>query len=400
MNSETNISVKNHLKSPVFKLKTFLLVTILLTGGLSYGQIKIRLFADRKPETLFFSVTGGKYLMYDFIGDTIRLAKGDIVVISDFNGKLGVKPRNVSGFFSDSLIIEALEGDASFYLKADNSEKRFYSGDLKVVADLNTILIINSCDEEKYIEGVVIAEGGGGRNTEYFKTQAILARTYLYKYRNKHLIDGYNLCDGIHCQAYDGLCTDSVVSRATMSTKGLVILDSDKNLIISAFHSNCGGQTASSEDVWLTSVPYLRSVKDPYCVSSRNSAWQRTYNADEWMNMIHRLSHTSAEINASDIGYQQENRTTDYKAGQISIPFRNIRSELNLKSAYFSVLPDSNKILLKGRGYGHGVGLCQEGAIVMAAKGFSYMQIINFYYFGVSIADIGTAKKINNEEIR
>ncbi len=82
---------------------------------------------------------------------------------------------------------------------------------------------------------------------------------------------------------------------------------------------------------------------------------------------------------------------TDYKAGSFSLPLKTIRSDLNLRSTFFSVYVSGDSVILKGRGYGHGVGLCQEGAMEMAAKGFSYRKIIRFYYSGVFISDIKNA---------
>jgi stage II sporulation protein D len=71
---------------------------------------------------------------------------------------------------------------------------------------------------------------------------------------------------------------------------------------------------------------------------------------------------------------------------------RTIRNDMNLRSTFFSVASEGDSIKLKGRGYGHGVGLCQEGAMVMASKGFNYKQIIDFYYFGVIISDVNNSK--------
>jgi stage II sporulation protein D len=68
-----------------------------------------------------------------------------------------------------------------------------------------------------------------------------------------------------------------------------------------------------------------------------------------------------------------------------------MRSDLNLRSTFFSVYAVGDSIILKGRGYGHGVGLCQEGSMAMAAKGFDYREIIRFYYSGVIITDIKNA---------
>ena len=97
----------------------------------------------------------------------------------------------------------------------------------------------------------------------------------MYKYFDKHLSDRYNVCDNTHCQAFNGLSGDSVINRAAMETRGQVILDRDSILIISAFHSNCGGETSAPEDVWLTSQPYLKRVADPYCLTSRNASWEK-----------------------------------------------------------------------------------------------------------------------------
>lgn len=357
------------------------------------GQVKIRLFAGQKPESVIFTPTTGKYVLDTFTGDTIHIGSGRPVIMALFNGKLAIKERNKPGFTADSVQFAALTPEDSFSLRITGSTttRQYYSGDLECLPDLGTIVMINNCDEEKYIAGVVRAEGGTGRHVEYFKTQAVIARTYMYRYMAKHLDDGYHLCDLTHCQAFNGLCTDPVINRATADTKGQVILDSDNMLIISAFHSNCGGETSSSEDVWLTDVPYLRTVKDPYCSGTRNSSWQMSYSGEEWINMISRIGHADSPLKLRDAGFIQDTRVADYSAGRLRVPLRDIRAELNLRSTYFSVLPEGNNVILKGRGYGHGVGLCQEGAMAMASKGFSYDRIISFYYTGVKISQVGKA---------
>jgi stage II sporulation protein D len=81
----------------------------------------------------------------------------------------------------------------------------------------------------------------------------------------------------------------------------------------------------------------------------------------------------------------------DYRAGDFSLPLKQIRSDMDLRSAFFSLAVKGDSVIIKGRGYGHGVGLCQEGAMTMAQKGFDYRQIINFYYTGVIITDINNA---------
>jgi stage II sporulation protein D len=236
-----------------------------------------------------------------------------------------------------------------------------------------------------------MAEGGPGKNLEYFKTQAIIARTYMYKYFDKHLPDRYNVCDNTHCQAFNGLSSDSLLNKAALETKGLVILDKDSVLIISAFHSNCGGETSSSEDVWLSGLPYLKSVVDPYCLASRNATWQKSFSMNDWVKYIRKSGYNGIVDDPSVFNFIQKSRLADYKSGTYTLALRTMRSDFNLRSTFFSLNANRDSIVLTGRGYGHGVGLCQEGAMVMAAKGFKYPEIINFYYSGVFISDIKNA---------
>jgi stage II sporulation protein D len=256
---------------------------------------------------------------------------------------------------------------------------------------MGTLVFINISDIDRYISGVVRAEGGSGKNLEYFKTQAIIARTYMYRYFNKHIADRYNVCDNTHCQAFNGLSSDSLLNEAALETKGLVILDKDSTLIISAFHSNCGGQTSSSDDVWLAGQPYLKSIVDPYCLNSKNATWRMSFSQNEWVNYLRKSGYTGKTDDPSVFNFVQKSRLADYNTGTFSIPLRTIRSDLNLRSTFFSVFAGSDSVVLSGKGYGHGVGLCQEGAMMMATKGFKYPEIISFYYTGVFISDIKNA---------
>ena len=265
----------------------FILILPVFCTGVS-AQVKIRLFSNQSPESAVFSVTEGAYELNLFNGEILRVDKDEPVIITRYNGKLAIKKRNADGFVCDSLLFSGKTGNDSFSLKLNGKSlaRQFYSGDLQCFPDLGTLVFIDISDVEKYISGVVMAEGGNGKNLEYFKTQAIIARTYMYKYFDKHLTDRYNVCDNTHCQAFNGLSSDTLLNKASLETKSLVIIDKDSTLIISAFHSNCGGETSSSDDVWLLSQPYLKSVADPYCIHSRNATWQISFSVNEWVNYI------------------------------------------------------------------------------------------------------------------
>jgi stage II sporulation protein D len=379
------------------KILCILLLTVFSTAA--SGQVRVRLFSNQSPESAVFSVTEGKYEINMFNGEILTVLEGEPVIITKFNGKLAVKKRNEEGFVCDSLILSGKTGDDSFSLRSNgnSSIRQYYSGDLQCFPDLGTLLFINISDIEKYISGVVKTEGGSRKNLEYFKTQAIIARTYMYKYFDKHLPDRYNLCDNTHCQAFNGVSFDTLINIAALETKGLVILDKDSVPIISAFHSNCGGETSSSEDVWLSDQPYLKSVADPYCLTSRGAKWEKSFTMNEWVSYIRKSGYNGKADDPSVFNFLQESRLTDYKTGLFTMPLRTIRDDLNLRSTFFSVFANGDSIKLKGRGYGHGVGLCQEGAMEMATRGFNYKQIIDFYYFGVLISDISNAVVIKNK---
>jgi stage II sporulation protein D len=376
-------------------LRTKIFILLVFTGLCSVvsGQVKVRVFANQSPESAIFSVTEGIYEMKFSDGQIIRITKEEPVIIMKYNGKLVVKKRNSEGFLCDSLLITGKTGKDSFSLRMNGPShaKQFYSGDLQCYPDMGTLVLINISDIEKYIAGVVMAEGGAGRNLEYFKTQAIIARTYMYKYFDKHKSDKYNLCDNTHCQAFNGLSSDTLLNEAAMDTRGIVILDKDSTLIISAFSSNCGGETASSEDVWFSKQPYLKRISDPYCHFSKNAAWEKSFSSAEWFNYLKKTGYTDVLEDLSVFNFLQKTRQIDYESGSIRIPLRTMRTDLDLRSTFFSVYSTGDSIKLKGRGYGHGVGLCQEGAMVMASKGFTYREIINFYYTGVFLSDVKNA---------
>jgi stage II sporulation protein D len=380
--------------------KLFLIFLInTLFALLTSGQVKIRLFSSHTPESVLFSVTGGRYELKSFNGEGLPVNKNETVLITRYNGQLAVKAGQGKGFICDSLVLYGTTGNDFFSLRINDGipVRQFYTGDLLCYPDLGTLVMINKCNVESYIAGVVKAEGGTGRYKEYIKTQAILARTYMYRYMDKHLSDRYNVCDNTHCQAFNGLSGDSVINRAYIETRGLVILDRDSILIISPFHSNCGGETSAPENVWLTSLPYLKSVVDPYCIISNNASWEKHLSFKDWIGLMKDLGYEGKTDNPAGFTFIQKTREDNYRTGSFTVPLSTIRTELNLRSTFFSVYADGDSVILRGRGYGHGVGLCQEGAMAMAKEGRNYRQIIEFYYSDVILADIKNALILDSD---
>lgn len=383
------------------RIKLYCTILLFFYFYLLSSQVRVRLFTEFNPGIAIFTISSGKYFISNGFGKSITASKDEPVIIDRYYDKIYVKERNGEGFLGDTIEIKGLTGDDYFSLRinAPGSLVRNYSGDLKCFSDMGALFLINTCDIEKYITGVVKAEGGNGKNEEYFRTQAVIARTYTYKYLNKHITDKYNLCDATHCQAFNGLTGDSLIIYAVRHTNGMVITTPDSLLIISAFHSNCGGETSPSEYVWVTGQPYLTRVMDPYCNNSLNALWERKISIKDWTDFLKKNDYPGIQGDPAVFNFDQSSRVPDYVAGTFSIPLRTIRTGFDLRSSYFSVSVQGDSLLIRGKGYGHGVGLCQEGAMAMALKGFKYEEIINFYYSGVRVMKIEDTRESEDDKL-
>jgi stage II sporulation protein D len=239
---------------------------------------------------------------------------------------------------------------------------------------------------------VTEAEAGSRSTLEFYKVQAILARTFALAHINKHILEGFSLCDQVHCQAYYGKPKDMSIYTAIEETKGKVVVDENLNLIIAAFHSNSGGQTANSEDVWGSYTNYLRSRVDSFSNKMPNAYWERKMLTDDWLTYL-KLKHNYAidKPNAKEaaVNFRQDYRKVYLECNNSKIPLKNIRTDLQLKSTFFSISEISgDSIVFKGKGYGHGLGMCQEGAMKMCKLGYKYPDILNYYYKSIQIIDM------------
>jgi len=270
------------------------------------------------------------------------------------------------------------------------SKTRLYDDDLIASSLITELKLLNICQLEHYISGVIECEAGRKKTVEYFKVQAIICRTYALSNLARHITDGSELCDGVHCQVYQGSATAPAVLEAVEATKGLVLVDENSTLIDAAFHSNCGGYTLNSEDVWSASLPYLRSIPDTFCIHQPSAVWTKQMSLKTWTDYLNKkekhLQKDTLRKEAYWDSIPAKERIFLYDRGY-TIPLKEVRLDLNLHSTYFTIEKDSTTVTLHGRGFGHRVGLCQEGAIHMAQLGFNYHQILNYYYNNVQLID-------------
>ena len=250
---------------------------------------------------------------------------------------------------------------------------------------------------ESYVERVVASESTGADTMESLKALAIVARTFALHEAHGHA--DYDLCDSTHCQLLrwgaEGQ-RKAAAHAATLQTSGETLWFHGHRAL-GYFSKDCGGRTAAVEEVWprARAAPYLVSRTDPYCVRDGGR---------EWASEIARADLTAAlaadglarpgwtELSVSQRG--ASGRAVAVRVGGAEFSAEQFRLAVGerlgwnkIPSAWFEVSRQGDRFFFHGRGWGHGVGLCQKGAAVMAAEGRSEAQILEQYFPGANAAD-------------
>ena len=267
----------------------------------------------------------------------------------------------------------------------DSYEKPFYQ-----------IKAINRIGLEDYVAGVIAPEIGGNAPLEAMKAQAVATRTYTMArlINNNHKIDGFDLCSSTHCQVYRGLNGQTNQSkRAALETANLILMY--ENQPIEAFYSStCGGISEFSGNLWSVQHPYLTAKPDYYCInidampswSRRNINWERNFTTGELEDIFSIRNIRDIQINKVNSSMRIEEVLIKSKDDDIFITGQyRLRDTFGLPSSLFIIQKDRNNVKFIGNGHGHGVGMCQIGAIVRASKGYDFREILEFYYENAEI---------------
>jgi len=358
------------------------LILILPNGYLYAQEIWVSLYNSRQIHSVVVSAYNGPLTISADGSVQYAIADGQAVYAALRDGKIRLSDEQGEIGSFDQFTVQGADSSAVVRLRpvSPQVEARNYEGVVSLTVDIDRIQLINRIDVERYISGVVEAEAGQGHTREFYKAKAIICRTYLYGNIDRHENEGFHLCDETHCQAYKGQCRSrNMILPAVAATRNMIVTDlKDAKPILATYHSNCGGETESAQNVWQTNLPYLVPVIDPYCTSSPNARWQKTISLDDWIKYLLKNGFKPNPNIVTDFSFQQNRRTTTYKANDFTMPVRQIRTDWQLRSSFFSIAVEEGNVLFRGRGYGHGVGLCQEGAMEMGRRGFTYDEMINF----------------------
>ncbi len=351
------------------------------------SDIKIGLFHANKTESVVVSIIEGSYqitgnesIIGQFKSNSIFQVElsGSCLYLSDAGNSFGPFDRISFMPLSDKGVFSVRPVFPPAHSK--ETENR-----LDITVDNTFLKIINTISLENYLPGVVEAEGGSNAQLEYYKAQAILARTFAVRNYLRHAHEGYNICDDVHCQAFNGKSYfNKKIHEAVKSTDHLILTDLNNQSVMTAYHSSCGGMTASASLEWNRDLDYLVPVKDPFCNNSKNKNWTKSISKKDWSDYLARKGYEENKVIYSKNDVRK--KFLDTEGSQIAL--NSIRWDFRLKSSWFYIEDHGSEVVFHGHGYGHGLGMCQEGAMEMARVGYTYLDILMFYFRSLKVTSL------------
>jgi stage II sporulation protein D len=275
--------------------------------------------------------------------------------------------------------------------------KCLYDGTLQIMKDKRGLLkAVNILDLEEYLKGVLYHEVSHRWPMEVIKAQAIASRTFaLYQMQQGQGKVCY-LKDDVNSQMYRGVYAHRYrTNKAIEQTKGEILVYKGK-LIPAFFHATCGGKTEASSQLWDINITPLTGVNCLFCQHSPHLKWRYDISIADLENKFKEAGYNFNGI--SDITIEKLNLSGRVISLMVRArngierisgkEFRYILGSRNIRSTNFTIFIKDDIVRFEGKGWGHGVGLCQWGAFTMAKKGKTATEILTYYYPGAEIVTL------------
>jgi stage II sporulation protein D len=330
--------------------------------------------------------------------ESVRL-EGIGVLAADENGKpLKDKSpfylvRTKDGLSVNGKVVRRLTVSAPVFIQVNGKK---YHGNMEISPADKGLLVVNELPLEDYLVGLINCEISSQWPMEAIKAQAVVARSYAVYQKEMRKNAIYDLESTVMDQVYEGCeIEDSRAGRGVKETAGEV-LTYKGNVIQAFYHSNCGGHTESSENVWGFSLPYMQGVDCSYCLATPSAKWEQTIPLNKIESLLKGNGYQVAGLLEIRTGKKNRSgRVTDliliFAKGRLTISavnFRKIIGYTVIKSTNFEARIAGDDAVFTGIGYGHGVGLCQWGAKQRAGDGFDYREILSYYYPGTRLGRV------------
>ena len=353
--------------------------------------VRVRVFATK--DVYEFKFGGGALRSIWFRGDEAP----DTLVSSNVHVRRseGLLVANADGTWRSADSVR-IEGDRPLSTEGPSGVRRTYPGGFEVVPLGRTeLLVVNRVPIDDYVAGVINAELGKYTGRELWRAQATVARTWWAANQRKFAAEGYQVTDDVRSQVYFGWPGDSArrfdLIEAAYSTAGLVLLEADTNAFVETlFHANSGGELMAS-GWYFKQRPHLVYKVDSFSLDCPQTKWTKRISAAEWVGYFARYwgaSTTDSSLRHAVLHIDQPHRREFLEWNGKKLRFRSVREKFGLRSSWFSTEVDGSEVVIHGRGYGHGIGLSQEGAWRMGQLGYGFRSILDHYYPGSRLAEI------------
>ena len=439
---EIAFGILNEVSLPPCELQQ--VIAKLQANGLSNLNSKI---STRKEPNVTVGIVSGEKISFSL--NKPYIAKGEVItgdqVVEFSEGGIlwrGTQYRNLT--FTPqaegaSFSLNDVTIGVNFHW--ERKETQTFEGTLRIVVEADKIVAINELPVEKYLTSVISSEMSSTSSIEFLKAHAVISRSWLLaqiEKRKQHESGGdnffsftksdnefirwydredhtiFDVCADDHCQRYQGItrANNAHVEEAISETRGQVLMYDDE-ICDARFSKCCGGETEEFQYCWEdTPKPYLVSFHDPYCNTNDKHIlsqvlndfdqetpdfyrWEVKYTKEELSELVNRkLKDDFGEIvDLVPVERGKSGRIWKLKIVGTKKTFtigkeleiRRALSESHLYSSAFDVEKTADGFVLHGKGWGHGVGLCQIGAAVMGEQGHPYDEILLFYYRNAEI---------------
>ncbi|MEG2322634.1 MAG: stage II sporulation protein D [Bacilli bacterium] len=284
----------------------------------------------------------------------------------------------------------------TFFIK-DEEIKFKYGSNMQVRVKRTQTNEIVKIPFEDYVIGVLAGEMPTNFELEALKAQAVAARSYVMKQMVYNKDKNYDVVDTVINQVYldepylkevwGNKYTSKInkIKTAVLETYN-EYLDYDGEVINAMFFSTSVGKTENSEEIFTSSVPYLRSVVSKWDEISPVYKVNYSFSLEDFYKKLN-LKYND-NLNIKIINTTSTGRIKELKINDKLFKASTVVTSLNLKSNYFTITLNDKTVSIITKGYGHGVGMSQYGAQGMALDGYSYKEILTYYYQGTSIKKI------------
>ncbi|MCQ2055080.1 MAG: SpoIID/LytB domain-containing protein [Fibrobacter sp.] len=334
---------------------------------------------------------------------------GEEYSIKALNGKLKV----LKGWFAkteNSLTLKQVDRCTSVAPDSKSLKYSCFPGDFKITANGNTLTAINIVPVEEYLRGVIPYEIGKLDSSRFsaLEAQAIAARTYAYKHFGSRESLGFDIFADTKDQVYKGLASATTLTDSAVKKTAGIVMTYNGEFIIAYYHSTCGGETETLATWEREELPYLQSKPDlrpdgtPWCNESSYTNWERKFSDKETVSLFKQnAKETKAKITNFSSVYSisildtlpsgriltleinTDKGTYEVVGDKVRWLFK--KNGSILPSSFFRIGHDDNGWVIQGKGFGHGVGLCQMGVRARAAAGQDFATILNHYYTGITL---------------